>query len=720
MKITEVLTDGFKGDCERYALTGRDIVKGPHGAGKTRLREAIQFALSGHIPGVGRRNDDLAQFVEAKGGGVRVRLEDRQQLERRIERDPERAKVSTSLETTHGPADFEASDVVLDLGELVGQSAAIKSPERKRGFVLRLLGSSGGEADAAKLLVDIADAYAKELNSMAGHQHLGPKRIPELPIDVQPHAVAWCETLGIEEILKSHLVAGLSLSELCLRLSEAARQERRKARAGREEAHKALSALEEGLDPADAPDLEAQKKAHSDAIDALTEASAKVERWEAARDRLCAADQDHVRAQQELLKVEEAIAALPELARRPETQSVGNDVEGFERALDGLNDEIVELQGRSRLKKELDRLQGEMACLKRAPMEALVENWNLIRTSEGVALETVPEYVGSFELALEAVSEIHERRKSLLGLQLCNCEDELSSAGGPPSPGALDRAKEAYAKKSQSLREARDLRDSRLRHHAAELAEWERLEERRRALGSNLEIFRGQVDQRSRDHQQAEAALEELGARPALDDLDQHVNVTSQRLQEAQEATGKLQASEAARTRVTSLGVSCEAWGYCLKAIAKVREALVLDAAAPLVLDANQVLARSGRDERIYLELENERGKPTWEFGWIAGGKKRGLDALSGAETLLVTTALSVAIALHSEGRKILLIEAAEIHADVPALLEALSGVPEEIENVVVLTALDEVEAPEGWSVIELELKNQSGARERPHPAPCK
>jgi hypothetical protein len=133
----------------------------------------------------------------------------------------------------------------------------------------------------------------------------------------------------------------------------------------------------------------------------------------------------------------------------------------------------------------------------------------------------------------------------------------------------------------------------------------------------------------------------------------------------------------------------------------------------PLVDDVAALLAAAGRSERVYLELENERGKPVFDLGWVSGDSRRSLSALSGGEAVLFCAALAVTIAKRSTGRKVLLIEADPLDEDnLGFLLWALSAMDVELDACLIATSTkfpsgpefaQWVERPERWKVIRFE-----------------
>ncbi|MHC1681354.1 MAG: hypothetical protein AB6733_00075 [Clostridiaceae bacterium] len=57
-KITEIIMKGIKGQETVQKLTGKDIICGPNGAGKTTRLQALGIALTGYVPGQGKKPEE--------------------------------------------------------------------------------------------------------------------------------------------------------------------------------------------------------------------------------------------------------------------------------------------------------------------------------------------------------------------------------------------------------------------------------------------------------------------------------------------------------------------------------------------------------------------------------------------------------------------------------------------------------------------------------------
>ena len=122
-----------------------------------------------------------------------------------------------------------------------------------------------------------------------------------------------------------------------------------------------------------------------------------------------------------------------------------------------------------------------------------------------------------------------------------------------------------------------------------------------------------------------------------------------------------------------------------------------------LLADINTIFERAGREERAYLLLENERGRPAFELGWARNGARCAFGALSGGEAVLFCAALSLAIARRAEGRRLLLIEADPLDENnLPALLRAIGKSSEDVDALVVATASHVDDEFDSWNVVHV------------------
>jgi len=72
MKINSISTIGTKGSDLDVSLTGRDVLTGPNGSGKTTVIDAITAGILGYIPGIGKKPSNTMKL--SSGSEMTIRM----------------------------------------------------------------------------------------------------------------------------------------------------------------------------------------------------------------------------------------------------------------------------------------------------------------------------------------------------------------------------------------------------------------------------------------------------------------------------------------------------------------------------------------------------------------------------------------------------------------------------------------------------------------------
>jgi DNA repair exonuclease SbcCD ATPase subunit len=126
-------------------------------------------------------------------------------------------------------------------------------------------------------------------------------------------------------------------------------------------------------------------------------------------------------------------------------------------------------------------------------------------------------------------------------------------------------------------------------------------------------------------------------------------------------------------------------------AIRAQRDQIMVDLVKPLAERMNKFLGWSGIYRRAYCRLENDRGSPAFELGWVVDDTLRiPLPAMSGGESVIFTAALAYAIVdLADPPLKLLLLEIAEVDGmNLERLAKALVEVGKNGMQVIAATHL--------------------------------
>jgi DNA repair exonuclease SbcCD ATPase subunit len=703
MRIKTVSLRGFKGLEREYEIGEATLLTGPNGSGKSACLEAIRYAIAGVVP-AGKALDLVAEYFPARGGSVEVVGERGERLRRGIARDLEKAKVSEVLECEDAPA-WSASPQVLDLREFTTLSA-----QKRREFILKLCG--GGEAGLKVVMDTFAREYAKEVGGPgATPAILFEPGIGDLPEDLQPLASAWLSEVAS---LTGSFTEGGTTSELCLKLLESARVYKNLNRRAALDARAAIRELEAEAQGARA--AAAELKGAKERVEDLTEnlqaartAAARSDearrRVDAAREKSKKAEIAHAQALEDL-RVTPAPGSAPtpperDHGREAALREVSIAQQGL-REVDMRRAEVnLRASDHARFLNEVRVTEGRIKRMKASNVGRVV---GLIEEIPDAADPSMP----ALRAAVDAVAL--EWRADLQRLEEERKESEAKAQKPPAAVKALaDMATEfaAASLRAEAAGDALEAFDEKLGldDFQARDAAWRKVDralrlaqeaaERARAAYRGAASAEGEADDRL-------AELPEPAASP--DAIEADLYKAREILERAEKAAGALRAYENAIKLAESSEVLEEAWKRAEKALRRVQEALVGQATAPLVGDANRVLERAGRPERIYLELENDRGRPIFELGWIADGVRVSLDALSSGQAVLVSAALSIAIALRAKGLRLLLIEADPLDAEnLAGLFPALRPWAEKLDALLVATAQAvPAKALKGWTVIRV------------------
>lgn len=208
---------------------------------------------------------------------------------------------------------------------------------------------------------------------------------------------------------------------------------------------------------------------------------------------------------------------------------------------------------------------------------------------------------------------------------------------------------------------------------------------------------------------EARARLDGLDAVAPLNESETEAEIAGLTIQVGQidEQRRVLEGADARRRELALLAVELakaqaerDAYAAVEWACQRIRERDLAARGAGIVGRMETFLRAAGRREQPYLRAA--KGKV--DFGWSRDGQEIAIEALSGGESVLATTALAAAVvALRGPEVRVLLVEAAEVGIDQSrALLAGLDAVAGDLGNVLVATCLP-IPCPDGWEVIRMD-----------------
>jgi macrodomain Ter protein organizer (MatP/YcbG family) len=711
--LSRVALNNWKGIVRVYDLSPATLLVGRNGAGKSACLDAVAYCLSGAIAG-GRSNDHVARWFGECGGFVELFDSAGHFLRRGVRVDAAKAKISSIYETdllgADGKPDFAywaAPEQVLDVRSFLSLSG-----RARRDYMLALCG--GGVVGTGEIET-VALHYAKAIAGPIATTETLTRT--DLPADVAPAALAWARSRGIREVLDTCVKGSRdeTSSALMLRMGERAKEERLACARDARDARQAINEL-------------------SDAAHGAANASAEYEtrRGEVLRLRaeLDARRQHNARvgeatrvvAELEILMPklatsnEQAKALAAELPALGEKPTLGYAVPiDHEHVIEGL---YAERESLCRADEDYHEKSGRTVGLG-CRMDKIKENIaKLIDSPAALAIKVLG----------EIPNDVHPRMVELRALVTCMTEwvrDELAlgeaslSSVAAEHEGAIRWISEHHQQQvahreridaiddeiralRQKSKSDAELAASERKAIVAELAVWVELEKRHEFAARTLLSTAGAVTQAEMRLASAHARIQELGPRRPPEDLE----IALAKAEIAAEAARKAQASVAAHTDAVA---RCEAqaameghWKIAEEAIRAAKAHLVLAAAAPLVVEIDEVLKLLGREERAWVALENERGTAVCELGWGRGDIRATVESLSAGESVIFLAALTAAISTRTAGIRPLLIEADPLdHTNLECVLEALPQLAARFDAIVLATA-QPVLRWTGWSRIDL------------------
>jgi len=720
-KIKRVSLNGYKGSTRTYTLVGPEILSGPNGSGKSSCLEGLIYTLNGQVPG-GRKLDTVAAYFPARGGTVRVEDSEGRWIERGFSRD--KTKLTEILRTSEDVegqppnlAAWQVSDVVIDIREFTGLS-----PEKRREFVLRLC---GGGTTPANLPWMLALEYARQVGGPAAT----PQFLEDMACDPTPGvpqlAQSWTRRGGIRELLHSYLGAaanGKSLSEIFLQLGACAKEGVLGCRRDAQTAAAAQGELEveaKGASAA-ASDIDALGQTVAVLREEVSQRKASAAQMREAHQRVEAAEIEVTAALKAKALASDLLAAAKDPGIRPEAPKSNERKTALFDALIPLGKKEDEQR---KIVREAEAAQGR-ADFARAQFEAANERYERAfenKHNELIHLmDAVPDdaHVGVPPLRVAVKNLCQQWMDDVGRLEQLAEKAKRESLGaesqafgmGPLAVRAADVLTDLAIERQSIQQELDAIRldeatDSKTYRDLC--AFWEKTNLAYTTAKSRLQytvvretnakaaliLGLGRLD----DLQDPTATAE------AIQLVEEKLAEAERALEKANEAAGAVAAYASAAARAARAQVDEKAWKAATEAIRILRERVVQESTGGLEESVNQVLAAAGRQERVYLRLENDRGKPIFEMGWRVGEVEVSLIAMSGGQAVTFMAALSIALTKRCAGRKLLLVEADPLDvSSFEDLLKALRPQWDELEALIVATATVGWSTPVGWDVIAL------------------
>lgn len=675
-RINEVKVDGFKGRTCRYEVKPLLAITGPMGSGKSTCHHAIRYAFTGEVED-GKKDEIVAKWFRPEGGLVTLKADDGRWMWRGITVDQGReGKISRRLMTSDTKTDeksvnllnWKANPTVLNIGAFSSLSA-----ELKRRYILDLCGGNV-EADATSVSSEIALSYAKAIGGKAAKVSLFAKE--DEWDDFSDEDIALLKYFsapgGIKDEIDSHCsgAVDMTLTELCAKLVKSTSDSLTQARKNSNESKNGIKALEESaaearsnaskLESAQADlkhaqsklsDLKVEWKSHIEAADLVKSARAY---YEGIQDGIHGLEQQLLELgdpipEPEYVHIEEGNVD-PLYLQREEEERVRHS-------------ELCALSNKeANIRSSISVLEGRVGAAYSSDIGQIIIAINAITADELTPnVRTLIDKLNAFSkshIDKVAVDQkaLNQQRANLAAFLRDNPDVESKCAKSAEKLRKLTEDRKRHIEQAESIRRENDER----RKNYLDLVKSRNDDQRQRSeLSEKLAEARGKRSQLEIEINKAEQAFRSK-PRPSQEVVDFERDVVlpaEEALRIAREAAGKVIAHEDAKTELQSRLYREKAWKIAVAAVKACREKIVHEATKPISDVINQALEHGGRDERVFIELENEHGTPQFNMGLLRGSTKVGLGPLSGGESAIFLLALSIAIAKKSEGHQVIAIE---------------------------------------------------------------
>lgn len=702
MTVRTIELRGWKGRDRRLDVSGPTLLVGRNGAGKSAFTDAVQFCLSGLTPWGKRELGEVAQHFGTRGGTVRLADEDGAWIERGVERDHEKKKNSLRLNTSTTlpgqPVDlgtWEHAEVGVDLRSFLALSGALR-----RDALAAIVQGRQGKADEAWRTVDLA--VARELGGDAATFDLFFKT--EVLRDEASRAAAdryiACRKGLVIQCGRRTLVDDLNA------IAGAAKEARLECNRTKIEAERALKELSAGLEGAEAAvaELGDARTAASAAAAAAREIEGRYASAATAKVYVERAEKGLQAAQEDLSYAKARMAEVPEVMAPGAYSEALARHEAAKAKLAEIHAAGEKLQG---LVKDVAVLSEDLRVKRDGPAGRL---WALVRHIPDDVHSFMPQVRGLiadlFQVELDTIKAVETELTSKQAeidaivydptLEILAEADEVAAG---TECAALRKAQEDYeatTTKRAQVQAAIDTAQRGINAWTRQMAE---------AVGKFVLLVAPTVELPDTEELDLAAAIRDFKA--AVERAQELEKDALEAVRKAERAAGALDAYKSTADRVRTATVDFLVYTLIEAAAIEARDREGGSTLEELRDELCGMMAMFGRCEVPFVELENARGRPAFEIGWIRDGERVRLEALSSGEACLFMTALSIVMLRRSKTatRRVLLLELDPLDTEAAqSLLEGLgsSGVLCDLDLAVATSYHSFPVPPFGWKLVEV------------------
>jgi exonuclease SbcC len=699
---------GIKRENGKQELTGRDIIVGRNGAGKTTRAQALGIALMGYVPGGGKLPAETMKLAHGDSMTVGIDTETFS-FTRSFERKGAEIKQTVTLNPPNGEKTVAAKEkrieqelgkfpVMLDFNEFLSLSDM-----KRREFIYMLVDDGEGMDSANKDL-----AIRTLCERLILPETADPQEAQVLADDIDECAAAYNDSASVQ--------AGLQA------MADYAKEQMSYWKKERDKSVGAAQKIAEYKNDLAETDrnLDTNNKRLEEVQGEFTQASSRRATTVGENQRLAACNEKIAALQAEIDRIEQTTNTGNIVTLRECITHYGEDLRQVDNGAEiaALTADIEAASGQlSDLEKTVEACRDEYQTIKgkrNANEDLLKKLW---QQTDTCPIDCRIECDKDFSDLISELTAENEGHETAL--------NEITRKG-IKARANLDGARQAIQDTQHDINRLRDeevsaLRDNEsiqaiIREYEAEIAKTESFDATKEAtLTAKREELRGILPPDGNTW--AVTDIKPMDDR--ITALDNEAQSLKAKIAEQTKARNTLATLKSSMVDGTVAGYHADAWKRIAEAVGPkgLQGEIIKDTLAPLTEAVQSKLGQMSIDKVFYFQTDDEKGKEVFQFGWHdADGERRNFDALSTGEQMLLLIALmTTVIERMNPPLKALVIDNAE-NLDSDNLLRVVKGLMaagEELDNIIFLGVMDLIDiSPElyGWRVWDL-----SEGQEVPH-----
>lgn len=702
-KINGIVMENIKGQNTVQELTGRDIILGSNGVGKTTRLQALGMALMGYVPGQGKKADETFKLASADSMTVGLNTEDfsftrefkkkvtkskdgstKESIQQSLNVSPSKGETKIAEKEARILAEMGNLPVMLDFNEFLGLSDS-----KRREFIYNLAGFNSEKWTKDKVREYLENnLLTTELEVNSPEQYELMKSIIEDVLKEYPEK--YDITSGLQSMLdwtktklsywndekKRAQAAVQKLGELKNKLNDTDRN----LKANKEEIEK----LQEELVKVEKQISEdTQKKKNIDARLAKTEQLKKSISYEELKE--CS-----INATETENKIKDLKAQIKQVDNSEKIKQIIDKIAGLQNEAKTIikdKDEVkskgIELKAQiEATQKTLDRVKNVKSCCVLDKKIACNKDFTkFILYTEGeikklqiqkqVLAETYKELDEKYNEINEKYNKLEETKNDLNQEELdTNRKNNTITSHINELEKFLNQAKSFDTLKSEKIARLKEELEKLQAEPIDPIAPLDILEKQAASIRTNIDSLKAKID----EQEKAKTTLSNLKASMIDSKTAEYNHINFKSLDEVLGAKG-------------------------------LQGELVKETLEPIQNDIQANLSAMGIENEFYFTTETAAGKEIFQFGWKDKfGDKRNFDALStGQQMILLIAILTTFIEKANPNSKILAIDNIENldSENFKKVITGLNRISDKLDNIILSGVID-VEKVEGFKVWDL------------------